>query len=61
MALEPFGDIHDEKHDNQDFEDCPLHPDNDTILRFLKRPKEGGSFLIAVLYASNSDKSCHVP
>ena len=61
MALEPFGDIHDEKFDNQDFEDCSLHPDNDTVLRFLKRPKEDGSFLIAVLSASNSDKAVMFP
>ena len=61
MALELFGDIHDEKRDNQDFEDCPLHPDNDTVLRFFKRPKENGSCLIEVLSASNSDKAVIFP
>ena len=61
MALELFGDIHDEKCDNQDFDDCPLHPDNDTIFRFFKRPKEDGSYLIAVLSAKNSDNAVIFP
>jgi hypothetical protein len=36
-----FGDIHDE--------DGPPHPDNNKRSRFLKRPKDTGSCLIALL------------
>ena len=61
MALDLLGDIHDEKRDNQDLEDFPLHPDNDTVLRFFKRPKENGRCLIEVLSASNSDKAVIFP
>jgi hypothetical protein len=42
VGLELFGDIHDEKCDNKDFEDCPLHPDKDTVSRFFKRQRRQG-------------------
>ena len=57
MGLELFSDIHDEKRDNKDFEDCPLHPDKDIVSRFFKRQKEAGSCVIAVLSACNSFKA----
>jgi hypothetical protein len=31
-----FGGIKDERSDNKCFEDCSLHPNNNTILRFFK-------------------------
>ncbi|GLT71270.1 hypothetical protein SLA2020_433030 [Shorea laevis] len=61
MGFVHFGDIHDKKPDIQDFEDCPLHPDNDTVLSFFKRPKEYGSCLIAVPSASSSVKATIFP
>jgi hypothetical protein len=56
-----FGDINDKRGDNQDFEDCSLHPDNDAISRFSKRPKEDGNCLIAVPFASSSVKAIIFP
>jgi hypothetical protein len=47
-----FGDINNERGDTQDFEGRSLHPDNDAISRFFKRPKEDGSCLIAIPFAS---------
>jgi hypothetical protein len=57
VGLELFGDIHDEKRDNKDFEDCLLHPNKDTVSRFFKRPMEAGSCVIEVLSACNSFKA----
>jgi hypothetical protein len=56
-----FGGIHDERSGNQHLEDCSLHSDNDTILRFFKRPKEDGSCLIAVLSKNNRVKAIIFP
>jgi hypothetical protein len=61
VGLELFGDIHDENRDNQDFEDCPLHLDNYTDLRFFKRLKEVGSCIIAVLFACSFVKAIIFP
>jgi hypothetical protein len=48
-----FGGINDKRGDTQDFEGCSSHPNNDAISRFFKRPKEDGSFLIAIPSASS--------
>jgi hypothetical protein len=61
MGFGHFGDSHDKKRGIQDFEDCPLHPDNDIVLSFFKRPKEWGSCSIAVLSACSSDKAIIFP
>jgi hypothetical protein len=56
-----FDDINDERSDTQDFEGRSLHPDNNAISRFFKRPKEDGSCLIAIPFASNSVKAIIFP
>ena len=56
-----FGDLHDERSENQDFEDCSLHPDNNRVLRFFKKPMEDGSCLIAVPSASSCVKAIIFP
>jgi hypothetical protein len=61
IGFKLFGDIHDERSDNQDLEDCSLNPDNNRVLRFFKRPKEDGSCLIAIPSASNSVKAIIFP
>jgi hypothetical protein len=57
MGFVNFDDIHDMNRDNHDLENCPLHPDNDKVLRFFKRPNEYGSCLIAVPFAYSSFKA----
>jgi hypothetical protein len=56
-----FGDINDERGNTQGFEGCLLHPDNDAISRFFKRPKDDGSCLIATSSASSSVKAIIFP
>ena len=57
MGFVNFDDIHDMNRDNHDLENCPLHPDNDRVLRFFKRPNEYGSCLIVVPSAYISFKA----
>jgi hypothetical protein len=56
-----FGDINNERGDTQDFEGRSLHPDNNAISRFFKRPKEDGSSLIAIPSASSFVKAIIFP
>lgn len=57
-----LGNIPDNNREIQDSEACPnLHSDNVRVLRFVKRPKEDGSRLIAVLSARNSLRAIIYP
>jgi hypothetical protein len=56
-----FGDINGERGDTKYFEGCSLHPNNDAISRFFKRPKEDGCCLRAITSASSSGKGIIFP
>lgn len=61
MGFNLFGDIHGKKSDNLDFDEHAVLPDNKTVLRFFKSPKEDGNCLMLVSSTRSSVKDIMFP